>query len=161
MKRSKREESVKNCTLPHNFHFLCIGHRIQTASRLPREPDAAAERTSPSGSARRQRTAVHRLPDDWHVEVQQNFVSRIIGATKYSQTLPQPASARPSAAKLRLRDYVASIKNGFVPATWARVFDAIKSREIGQCPFVNLPEKIGTTPFSRAYARGYGTGIAL
>jgi bifunctional non-homologous end joining protein LigD len=39
--------------------------------------------------------------------------------------------------------YVASIKNGFVPATRARVYDVVKGREIGKCPFVNLPEKKG------------------
>jgi ATP-dependent DNA ligase len=39
--------------------------------------------------------------------------------------------------------FVESIKNGFVPATRARVYDAIKHDEVEQCPFVNLPEKKG------------------
>jgi bifunctional non-homologous end joining protein LigD len=39
--------------------------------------------------------------------------------------------------------FVESEKNGFVPATRQKVFDAIKGKEIGKCPFVNLPEKKG------------------
>jgi DNA ligase D-like protein (predicted ligase) len=39
--------------------------------------------------------------------------------------------------------FVESVKNGFVPATRQKVFDAIKVREINNCPFVNLPEKKG------------------
>jgi bifunctional non-homologous end joining protein LigD len=39
--------------------------------------------------------------------------------------------------------FVASIKNGFVPSTRQKVFDAIKGKEIDKCPFVNLPEKKG------------------
>ena len=39
--------------------------------------------------------------------------------------------------------FVESVKNGFVPATRQKVFDAIKGREINNCPFVNLPEKKG------------------
>jgi DNA ligase D-like protein (predicted ligase) len=39
--------------------------------------------------------------------------------------------------------YVDSVKNGFVPATRRRVFDAIRGGEINGPPFVNLPEKKG------------------
>jgi ATP-dependent DNA ligase len=39
--------------------------------------------------------------------------------------------------------YVNSVKNGFVPATRRRVFDAIRGGEITSPPFVNLPEKKG------------------
>ena len=45
--------------------------------------------------------------------------------------------------------FVESIKNGFVPATRARVFEAIKGDEIERCPFVNLPEKKGPYPMDR------------
>lgn len=37
--------------------------------------------------------------------------------------------------------YADSVKNGFVPATRQRVFDAIKEEETKLSPFVNLPEK--------------------
>ena len=39
--------------------------------------------------------------------------------------------------------FVGSIKNGFVPSTRRKVFDAIKGKEIEKSPFVNLPEKKG------------------
>ena len=39
--------------------------------------------------------------------------------------------------------FVGSIKNGFVPSTRQKVFDAIKGKEIERSPFVNLPEKKG------------------
>jgi ATP-dependent DNA ligase len=39
-------------------------------------------------------------------------------------------------------NFVGSVKNGFVP-TRQKVFDAIKGKEIDDCPFVNLPEKKG------------------
>jgi len=39
--------------------------------------------------------------------------------------------------------FVEAVKNGFVPATRQKVFDAIKGKEISNCPFVNLPEKKG------------------
>jgi len=39
--------------------------------------------------------------------------------------------------------FVGSIKNGFVPSTRQKVFDAVKGKEINKCPFVNLPEKKG------------------
>ncbi len=39
--------------------------------------------------------------------------------------------------------FVGSIKNGFVPSTRQKVFDAIKGKGIEKCPFVNLPEKKG------------------
>jgi ATP-dependent DNA ligase len=39
--------------------------------------------------------------------------------------------------------FVDSVKNGFVPSTRQRVFDAIKGKEIENCPFVNFPEKKG------------------
>jgi bifunctional non-homologous end joining protein LigD len=42
--------------------------------------------------------------------------------------------------------FVESVKNGFVPATRQKVFDAIKGTEIDGCPFVNLPEKKGRLP---------------
>ena len=45
--------------------------------------------------------------------------------------------------------FVESIKNGFVPATRQRVFEAIKGREIKKCPFVNLPEKKGAHRMDR------------
>jgi DNA ligase D-like protein (predicted ligase) len=45
--------------------------------------------------------------------------------------------------------YVDSVKNGFVPATRQRVFDAIDSTEIERCPFVNLPEKKGIYKMDR------------
>ena len=41
------------------------------------------------------------------------------------------------------------MKNGFVPATRARVFNAVKGRQTEQCPFVNLPEKKGAYPMDR------------
>ena len=37
--------------------------------------------------------------------------------------------------------FVGSIKNGFVPSTRQKVFDAIKGKEMVKSPFVNLPEK--------------------
>jgi DNA ligase D-like protein (predicted ligase) len=39
--------------------------------------------------------------------------------------------------------FVGSIKNGFVPSTRQKVFNAIKGKEIEKSPFVNLPEKKG------------------
>ena len=36
--------------------------------------------------------------------------------------------------------YVARTRNGFVPATWRRVFEKLKSLITDKCPFVNLPE---------------------
>ena len=48
-------------------------------------------------------------------------------------------------AKTRDGDFyfIASVKNGFVPAARQKVFDAIKGQEIKQYPFVNLPDKKG------------------
>jgi DNA ligase D-like protein (predicted ligase) len=45
--------------------------------------------------------------------------------------------------------FVDSVKNGFVPSTRQRVFDAIKGKEIRKCPFVNLPEKKGAHRMDR------------
>jgi bifunctional non-homologous end joining protein LigD len=45
--------------------------------------------------------------------------------------------------------FVESVKNGFVPSTRQRVFDAIKGKEIDACPFVNLPEKKGAHRMDR------------
>ena len=45
--------------------------------------------------------------------------------------------------------FVESIKNGFVPSTRQRVFEAIKGEEIKRCPFVNLPEKKGAHRMDR------------
>ncbi len=45
--------------------------------------------------------------------------------------------------------FVGSIKNGFVPLTRQRVFDAIKGKEIEKCPFVNLPDKKGAHRMDR------------
>jgi bifunctional non-homologous end joining protein LigD len=45
--------------------------------------------------------------------------------------------------------YVEAIKNGFVPLTRQRVFDALKGKEIAACPFVNLPEKKGAHRMDR------------
>jgi bifunctional non-homologous end joining protein LigD len=45
--------------------------------------------------------------------------------------------------------YVEAIKNGFVPATRERVFEAIKDLEIEKCPFVNLPETKGAHRMDR------------
>lgn len=45
--------------------------------------------------------------------------------------------------------FVGSIKNGFVPSTRRKVFDAIKGKEIEQSPFVNLPEKKGAHRMDR------------
>ena len=45
--------------------------------------------------------------------------------------------------------YVESVKNGFVPSTRRKVFDAIKRKEIKKCPFVNLPEKKGAHRMDR------------
>jgi bifunctional non-homologous end joining protein LigD len=39
--------------------------------------------------------------------------------------------------------FVASVKNGFVPATRQQVFRAIANLKIQDCPFSNLPEKKG------------------
>jgi len=39
--------------------------------------------------------------------------------------------------------FIDSVRNGFVPSTRQNVFDAIKGKEIRECPFVNLPEKKG------------------
>jgi DNA ligase D-like protein (predicted ligase) len=39
--------------------------------------------------------------------------------------------------------FVDSVKNGFVPSTRQRVFEAIKGKEMNKCPFVNLPEEKG------------------
>jgi ATP-dependent DNA ligase len=45
--------------------------------------------------------------------------------------------------------FIGSIKNGFVPATRQKVFDALKGKEIERCPFVNLPEKKGAHRMDR------------
>jgi DNA ligase D-like protein (predicted ligase) len=45
--------------------------------------------------------------------------------------------------------FVESVKNGFVPSTRQKVFDAIKGREIEKCPFVNLPERKGAHRMDR------------
>jgi bifunctional non-homologous end joining protein LigD len=45
--------------------------------------------------------------------------------------------------------FVESVKNGFVPATRQKVFDAIKAKEIDDCPFVNLPEQKGAHRMDR------------
>ena len=45
--------------------------------------------------------------------------------------------------------FVGSVKNGFVPATRQKVYDAIKGTEIEKCPFVNLPEKKGAHRMDR------------
>jgi bifunctional non-homologous end joining protein LigD len=45
--------------------------------------------------------------------------------------------------------FIDSVKNGFVPATRQRVFDAIRGEEIERCPFVNLPQKKGTYKMDR------------
>ena len=45
--------------------------------------------------------------------------------------------------------FVESVKNGFVPSTRQRVFEAIKGEEIKRCPFVNLPEKKGARRMDR------------
>jgi DNA ligase D-like protein (predicted ligase) len=45
--------------------------------------------------------------------------------------------------------FVDAVKNGFVPATRQKVFDAIKGKEIPKCPFVNLPEKKGAYKMDR------------
>ena len=45
--------------------------------------------------------------------------------------------------------FVDSVKNGFVPSTRQKVFDAIKGKEIKKCPFVNLPEKKGAHRMDR------------
>lgn len=45
--------------------------------------------------------------------------------------------------------FVESVKNGFVPATRQKVYDAIKGAEIEKCPFVNLPEKKGAHRMDR------------
>jgi len=37
--------------------------------------------------------------------------------------------------------YVARTRNGFTPATRAQLFKKFKGLEIGECPFVNLPEE--------------------
>jgi DNA ligase D-like protein (predicted ligase) len=46
--------------------------------------------------------------------------------------------------------FVGSIKNGFVPSTRQKVFDAIKGKEIENSPFVNLPETKGPHRMDRA-----------
>jgi ATP-dependent DNA ligase len=45
--------------------------------------------------------------------------------------------------------FVESVKNGFVPATRQKVFDAIKGKEIEKTSFVNLPEKKGAHRMDR------------
>jgi DNA ligase D-like protein (predicted ligase) len=45
--------------------------------------------------------------------------------------------------------YVESVKNGFVPTTRRKVFDALKGKEIDKCPFVNLPERKGAHRMDR------------
>jgi len=37
--------------------------------------------------------------------------------------------------------YVARVRNGFVPASRRQVFEKLRSLEVPDCPFVNLPEK--------------------
>jgi ATP-dependent DNA ligase len=37
--------------------------------------------------------------------------------------------------------YVARVRNGFVPALRAKVFERFKGLEIAICPFVNLPQR--------------------
>jgi ATP-dependent DNA ligase len=38
--------------------------------------------------------------------------------------------------------YAARTRNGFTPTTRAQLFKKLKPLEIGDCPFVNLPERI-------------------
>jgi bifunctional non-homologous end joining protein LigD len=45
--------------------------------------------------------------------------------------------------------FVESVKNGFVPSTRRKVFNAIKGKEIEKRPFVNLPEKKGAYRMDR------------
>ena len=45
--------------------------------------------------------------------------------------------------------FVESVKNGFVPSTRQRLFEAIKGKEIKKCPFVSLPEKKGAHRMDR------------
>jgi bifunctional non-homologous end joining protein LigD len=45
--------------------------------------------------------------------------------------------------------FVEFVKNGFVPATRQKVFEAVKGNEIQECPFVNLPEKKGAYRMDR------------
>jgi ATP-dependent DNA ligase len=40
-------------------------------------------------------------------------------------------------------NFVASVKNGFVPATRKKGYEALKKLETTACPYVNLPEKRG------------------
>jgi ATP-dependent DNA ligase len=37
--------------------------------------------------------------------------------------------------------YVARVRNGFVPASRRQVFARLRSLEVPDCPFINLPEK--------------------
>jgi DNA ligase D-like protein (predicted ligase) len=45
--------------------------------------------------------------------------------------------------------FVESVKNGFVPSTRRKVFNAIKGKEVQKCPFVNLPERKGAYRMDR------------
>jgi bifunctional non-homologous end joining protein LigD len=49
--------------------------------------------------------------------------------------------------------FVASVKNGFVPATRRRVLESIARAERAKCPFVNLPEKKGLHRMDREKMR--------
>jgi len=49
--------------------------------------------------------------------------------------------------------FVASVKNGFVPATRKRILDEIRSNALDECPFVNLPEKKGPHRMDREKMR--------
>ena len=45
--------------------------------------------------------------------------------------------------------FVASVKNGSVPASRRQVFEAVRKLKIGKCPFSNLPEKKGPHAMDR------------
>jgi bifunctional non-homologous end joining protein LigD len=45
--------------------------------------------------------------------------------------------------------FVESVKNGFVPATRAKVRAAIEKSIVDQCPFANLPERKGAHRMDR------------
>ena len=55
-----------------------------------------------------------------------------------------------------------AVKNGFVPPTGQRVFEAIKNKEIEKSPFVNLPEKKGSRAWTaRKWGRSGGCNRTL
>ena len=88
-----------------------------------------------------------KAPGTWQKHKTQNADDFLIGGyIPSAQGVDQLIVGEKRAGKYY---YVEAIKNGFVPATRERVYEAIKDREIDNCPFVNLPETKGVHRMDR------------